>query len=75
MTDKKQVLIEFDNAEAAKHFASWLCESGEQSYWLWMEYREQEDEGDITAVEFDYHTTPNKTFNPNYIKTKCGRLK
>lgn len=49
------ITIKFDSEEAAEHFAVWLCESGEQSYWEWMEYREQEEEGDITAVQFHYH--------------------
>ena len=55
MADKIKLTIEFDNQEALKHFALWLCESGEQAYWDWMEYREQEEEGDITATSFHYH--------------------
>jgi len=55
MADKIKLTIEFDNQEALKHFTLWLCESGEQAYWDWMEYREQEEEGDITAVDFHYH--------------------
>lgn len=49
-----KLTIEFDNVETADHFATWLCEQGEQDYWAWMEQREQEETGDITAM-FDYH--------------------
>jgi len=52
---KKTLSIEFDNDEALQHFALWLCEQGEQDYWQWMEYREQEETGDITGIQFDYH--------------------
>ena len=56
---KTTLKIEFDNEKAAKHFASWLCGSGEQQYWEWMEYREEDfDEGDITATSFHYHGEP-----------------
>ena len=49
---KETVLqIKFANEAAAAHFALWLCEGGEQDYWDWMEYREREEEGDITAIE------------------------
>ena len=50
----------FDNADMAQHFKTWLCESGEQAYWDWMEYREEEEEGDITARHFNYHKHPNQ---------------
>ena len=50
---KKEVKFIFDNERAAHHFLSWLCGSGEQQYWEWMSYREEEEEGDIT-VGFDY---------------------
>lgn len=52
---KRNITIEFDTEEAAEHFATWLCESGEQQYWDWMTVRESEEDGAITAVEFDYH--------------------
>lgn len=64
---KHTLTIEFDNEEAAEHFASWLCESGEQSYWDWMEVREEEEDGDITAVSFDY-------CGGTKIVAACGRL-
>jgi hypothetical protein len=52
----RKLTIEFASDEAARNFALWLCESGEQQYWDWMEYREREEEdGDITAVGFQYH--------------------
>lgn len=80
------ITIKFDNKEAAMHFASWLCESGEQSYWDWQEIRESEEDGDITAIEFDYHGDKEEkkigskkygygTFmGDNIIRTTCGRL-
>ncbi len=67
---KKTITIEFDSKKAAEHFAVWLCEAGEQDYWQWMEYREQEEKGNITAVNFDYHGEGDKFI----IRTKCGRL-
>jgi hypothetical protein len=64
MSKKEKVVIsiEFDNPEAAGHFATWMCESGEQDYWNWMEYREEdEEEGDITATSFHYHGVEDET--------------
>jgi hypothetical protein len=49
------LIIKFQTAEAQNHFKLWLCESGEQSYWDWMRVREEEEDGNITAVRFDYH--------------------
>lgn len=69
----KKVVIEFENEKAAEHFALWLCGSGEQHYWDWMEYREDEDEGPITALHFDYHTPNGGEFGTTIV-TKCGRL-
>lgn len=82
----KTIVIEFDSEIAAGHFASWFCGQGEQSYWDWMEYREEEEEGDITAVSFHYHgiedkrlsnTDPNR-YGPfmgdSTIRTISGRL-
>lgn len=78
--------IKFANEAAAKHFALWLCESGEQQYWDWMEYREGEEEGDITATSFHYHGEEDETkaqndpdrygefMEDNIIRTSCGRL-
>ena len=58
---KYKLTIEFANKDAGHHFASWLCESGEQEYFCWMECREQEEEGDITATSFHYHGPEDKT--------------
>lgn len=63
-----KLILEFDNKDAANHFKHWLCGQGEQDYWMWMEYREQEDEGNITGIEFNYHT------NSDVIKIRCGRM-
>lgn len=68
-----KVEIDFANAEAAEHFVSWLCGSGEQQYWQWMEYREREEDGDITALIFDYHSANGKKFGTKVLTT-CGRL-
>jgi hypothetical protein len=86
-SEKVKLTIEFDNQEALLHFAGWLCNSGEQEYWQNQEYREaDEEEGDITAIEFHYHgpedETKAKTDKARYgkfmcdntIRTTCGRL-
>ena len=61
--------IDFKNPEAMENFWVWLCESGEQHYWEWMKYREEEEEGDITALSFDY-TKANK----GAVFTEVGRF-
>jgi hypothetical protein len=80
------ISIKFANEEAAMHFASWLCESGEQTYWDYMKYREEEEKGNITVLEFDYHGEEDKTkakndpkrygefMCDNTIRTTVGRL-
>lgn len=57
------------NHDALHHFWVWLCESGEQQYWEWMRYREEEDEGDITVLDFNYAKA-----DGGMIKTKIGRF-
>jgi hypothetical protein len=59
--------FKFGSPEAAEHFKSWLCGSGEQHYWGWMEYREDEEDGPITGLRFNYHEN-------DIIKVECGRL-
>jgi hypothetical protein len=73
---KKIVKFVFDNERAAEHFISWLCESGEQSYWQWMDYRETEEDGNITVLDFDYwgRTKSGKNFGKSDIICSCGRL-
>jgi len=80
------ISIKFANEEAAHHFAIWLCESGEQSYWNWQEVREEEEEGNITATNFHYHGEEDQTkartdpkrygefMCDNIIRTTVGRL-
>lgn len=68
----KDVTFKFENDAAAAHFLSWLCESGEQGYWQWMECREAEEDGPITAVSFEYH--PDGIFGGGPIVATCGRL-
>lgn len=72
----KNVTIKFDNEAAAEHFLHWLCGQGEQDYWLWMEYREQEEKGDITATGFDYWggTKSGKEFGKHPVIASCSRL-
>lgn len=65
-TKSNRLVFEFDSPEAANHFKHWLCGAGEQDYWNWMEYREEEEDGDITGRDFDY-------WNGELIKVKCGR--
>jgi hypothetical protein len=76
MKNKQKIIIEFDNDKAAKHFASWLCDQGEQDYWLYMECREQEEEGNITATKFNYHGESGEEsfMEDNIIRTSVGRL-
>lgn len=69
----KKVTIEFSNEDAAHHFASWLCGSGEQQYWEWMRCREEDEDGPITALSFDYHKANGGKFGTK-ILTECGRL-
>tara|TARA_Y100000034_G_scaffold74871_1_gene89940 strand:+ start:2362 stop:2565 length:204 start_codon:yes stop_codon:yes gene_type:complete len=63
---KSVLKIEFDNQAAANHFSHWLCGQGEQNYWIWMEEREREEDGPITAWSFRY--------KGDTIETECGRL-
>lgn len=88
MSEKKEtdLVIRFDSPEAAMHFARWLCGSGEQQYWDWMRYREDEEAGNITATEFHYHGEEDEAKAQNdparykefmcdgIIRTTCGRL-
>lgn len=82
MKKKTTIIIEFDNKKAAHHFAVWLCESGEQDYWQWMECREEDEEsGNITAVSFEYKTKAKNDperygefMCDNTIRTVAGRL-
>lgn len=64
-----KLTFDFDNEEACNHFKLWLCEQGEQSYWEWMQYREEEelDKKDITGIEFEY-------WEGQVIKVSCGRM-
>lgn len=80
------LVIKFASQLALQHFAIWMCESGEQQYWNWMEVREEEDDRDITAVGLEYHGEEDKTKSiddierygefmcDNTIRTKLGRV-
>ena len=65
--DSGTLVFNFKNKKAAQYFKSWLGGQGEQDYWLWMECREQEEDGDITGKDFDY-------WNGNVINVECGRM-
>lgn len=83
---KAPLTFEFDSPEAREHFATWLCESGEQDYWEWMRVRETESSGPITVLRFHYHGPEDETkaendpsrygefLCDNTIRTTCGRL-
>lgn len=84
--ENSDLIIRFANRDAMLHFAEWLCNSGEQQYWNNMEYREEEEDGDITAIDFHYHgqedeskaKTDPKRYGEfmcdNIIRTTVGRL-
>lgn len=63
-----EIKIKFANSEAAKNFAVWLCESGEQQYWEWMSCVEEREEGDITATSFHYHGVEDESLPENNAK-------
>jgi hypothetical protein len=50
----KKVTFEFETDDQAEEFVTWLCEQGEQDYWLWMEATQERQE---YMVAFDYHTS------------------
>jgi|CXWL01.1.fsa_nt_gi hypothetical protein len=54
--------IEFPSQEALKEFTTWLCESGEQSYWEWMD---NQDEERIYKVDFEYHHPQQEQYPQN----------
>jgi len=65
--------IEFDNHKARKHFVEWLCNQGEQDYWTWMDYREEEDSSKgLTVTKFHYWDNGRLIFDT--LKTTCGRM-
>lgn len=83
---KKTITIEFDNEIIAHHFAIWMTECGEQDYHNYMEYREEEEDGNITAVDFNYWGELDETKSEDdekrygeflcdgIIRTSSGRL-
>lgn len=81
------ITIKFANQKAAECFATWLCEAGEQDYWEWMKYHEEETEDkDITVLKFEYHAILDRSKSDddptkygefladNTIRTNLGRL-
>jgi hypothetical protein len=72
---KKEVKFIFDNEASAQHFLKWLCGSGEQDYWQWMECRESQESGNITVKNFDYWSgNVDAGFGNSDIICKSGRL-
>lgn len=73
-----RLVIDFDNPFARAQFLSWMCESGEQEYWDYMQYREAEhDDGDITVVNFDYpedFESDDPSDAELHVHAMCGRL-
>jgi hypothetical protein len=69
MAQVGELVIKFSSDRAAAHFKSWLDGQGEQDYWTWMECREEEEKGDITATRFHY------SGEKNVITTTCGRMR
>lgn len=67
-SDACDLVIMFHSKRARELFARWMCRSGEQQYWEWMEYRETEESGDIT-VAFDY----NPIVRPDLPKDNADR--
>lgn len=67
MVEDNEVRITVEgNKAAVRHFITWLCGSGEQEYWNYMQKREdpenivfdpRTDHGPITIIDFDYHST------------------
>lgn len=49
--EKHTVKIHFPTEKAADNFLTWLCEGGEQDYWMWMEAGDPEEDAVVT---FDY---------------------
>lgn len=70
--ERPSAVISFDNDAARDHFLHWLCGSGEQHYWDWMTAREEEEDGDITAIDLNYHGPNGGNFGPN-VFARCGR--
>lgn len=64
-----QLTFSFDNPRALQHFWIWLCESGEQEYWEWMRERENDEDDDITGLEFDYGMA-----DVGKVVVRCGRF-
>jgi 2-succinyl-5-enolpyruvyl-6-hydroxy-3-cyclohexene-1-carboxylate synthase len=72
----KDLVIKFGSEEASQHFAVWLCESGEQHYWDWMRAREEEEPGNITAVNLEYYPDDSREgfVSDGVIRAHLGRL-
>lgn len=73
--EEVELKIRFGNQKVLDYFVIWLAEMGEQQYWEWMEHTEQDETGDITVTEFDYHgKNGDKFLEDNIIRTTSGRL-
>ena len=61
MAEKVKLTIEFPSQEQLVDFATWLCDSGEQSYWDGIN---NEDDG-VSSVRFHYHGVEKTEFAHN----------
>jgi hypothetical protein len=47
--------IEFPDERLREAFATWLCESGEQAYFEWLQDFQDAEPGEAPRVLLDYH--------------------
>ena len=67
----KKLVMTFPNGDARSHFVHWLCGQGEQDYWMWMEYREQEEPNVDITVFFDYRKDNAYDPAPDSVMIEC----
>lgn len=69
--------IEFNNQNALEEFATWLCESGEQEYFTWMECQDVPENEIVES--FIYHhskhiTSDGDYFDPRWLGDNCNQI-
>jgi len=57
MADKATLKIEFPSQEHLDAFTCWLCEQGEQDYWMW-----EGEQDSPHIVDFTYHHPQDEQF-------------
>jgi hypothetical protein len=60
--------IEFPNQERLNDFTSWLCNDGEQDYWQWQTYRQEEDAENLGPLVFVFHHPQDERYPQNNEK-------